>query len=73
MDKCTITVEVSRTVQVASYEPVTVRVTQTVVTTTDEAEAVKLDTYKSVTQSVKKYIDNEFTKYTQDMTDKKRK
>lgn len=59
-----ITIEVSRTVQVAQYEPVTVKVTQQVQVADDEDEGEARDrTYAAVTKSVKRYIDNEVAKY----------
>lgn len=62
----TITIEVCKTVQVQSYEPVSVRVVETVeIEEDDDVSEIRLSTYKSVTQAVKKYIDNELTKYQQ--------
>ena len=62
----TISVKVSRTQQVKQYEPVTVEVVHTVELEADEdVEERRLEIYKSVTQAVKKYIDNEVRKYRQ--------
>ena len=63
----TISIRVARTVQVKQYEPVTVEVIQTVKVDDDADEEtidkIRLDTYKKVTGSVKKFIDNEQRKY----------
>jgi hypothetical protein len=68
----TLTIEVTKTVQVQSYEPVTVRVSETVaLDDSDDAAEVRTETYRRVTQAVKKYIDNEHTKYVQDLKQKK--
>lgn len=59
-----ITIEVCKTVQIQSYEPVSVRVSETVVLDAEDAvDEVRSDTYRRVTQAVKKYIDNEQLKY----------
>lgn len=65
MTKRVITVEVSKTVQVAQYEPVTVKITETVEVEADseKAKEVRLKVYTGVTKSVKQFIDNEVLKY----------
>lgn len=74
MTKKIITIEVSKTVQVAQFEPVTVKVTETVEVGADQdASEVRFETYKTVTQAVKKYIDNEVRKYTDETKAKKRR
>jgi len=63
----TITVEVTKTVQTTQYEPVHVRVSETVVVDEDTSEQdsreIHAEVYKGVTKSVKSFIDNELTKY----------
>lgn len=60
----TITIEVSRTVQIQSYEPVSVRVSETIKLDDDEDEAeARADLYKAVTKQVASYIKNEQLKY----------
>ncbi len=65
MSKRIITVEVSKTVQVAQYEPVTVKISETVEVEADseKAKEVRLKVYTGVTKSVKQFIDNEVLKY----------
>jgi hypothetical protein len=59
-----ITIEVSRTVQINSYEPVSVKVIEQVEVGEDEdANEVRDETYARVTKAVKRYIDNEAAKY----------
>jgi len=58
-----ITVQVSKTVQVKQYEPVVVTVTETRECRVVDAEQTRDDMYRAVTQSVRKYIDNEQRKY----------
>lgn len=60
----TIKIEVSRTVQINSYEPVSVKVTEQVVVGEEEdTDEVRDATYSRVTKAVKRYIDNEAAKY----------
>lgn len=63
MSKRTITIQVSKTVQAKQYEPVTVSVTETVICEDEDAEEVRMNTYREVTQAVRKYIINETRKY----------
>ncbi len=58
-----ITISVSRTIQVKQYEPVTVSASETVECDEDDADEVRLRTYKNVTTAVFKYIENERRKY----------
>ena len=54
-----LTVRVTKTVQVAQYEPVTVDISETV-----EGEDIdRAELYKRVTRMVKSCIDNEVLKY----------
>lgn len=60
----TITVTVTKTVQTAQYEPVTVTVTEVrEVSSEKDSEETHLKMYTGVTKSVKKFIDNELAKY----------
>ena len=72
--KKTITVTVSKTVQTQQYEPVIVTVSETVEVSADrDSQEVHLETYKGVTKSAKKFIDNEIAKWTEvQARDKKR-
>jgi hypothetical protein len=65
MTKRIITIEVAKTVQVAQYEPVTVKVTETIEVEADSerAKEIRLKLYTGVTKSVKQFIDNEVLKY----------
>lgn len=69
-----ITVEVTKTVQVQQYEPVTVRVTETMVLDkgTDTEEARK-SLYKRVTRAVASYVENEQAKWETKAKERKRK
>lgn len=64
MSKRRIKIQVSRTIQVDRYEPVTVSIEEEIVVTDDEADDARKELYRSVTQNVKKFIDNERLKYT---------
>jgi hypothetical protein len=46
------------------YEPVTVSIEEEIVVMDDEADDARKELYRSVTQNVKKFIDNEKLKYT---------
>ncbi len=60
----TITVEVEKTISIQSYEPVKVRVVETVTLDDNEdSEEVRLSLYKRVTKSVSKYMENEQAKW----------
>ncbi len=64
MSKRRIKIQVSRTIQVDRYEPVTVSIEEEIVVMDDEADDARKELYRSVTQNVKKFIDNEKLKYT---------
>ncbi len=64
MSKRRIKIQVSRTIQVDRYEPVTVSIEEEIVVMDDEADDARKELYRSVTQNVKKFIDNERLKYT---------
>lgn len=72
MSKRTITISVSRTVQVERFEPSQVTVTETieVLDEPERVEKARKRLYSDVTKQVKSYIDNEQLKYA---TTKKRK
>jgi hypothetical protein len=62
--KRTITIEVSKTIQIKQFEPVSVKVSETIQLTDDmDATEARTDLYKDVTRAVTKYIDNEQLKY----------
>ena len=69
-NKRTITVEVIKTVQTSQYEPVQIRVSETVVvddaSSSKDSREIHADLYKGVTKSVKSFIDNELTKYSKE-------
>lgn len=70
----TITVTVTKTVQTAQYEPVTVTVTEVrEVSSEKDSEETHLKMYTACTKSVKKFIDNEMAKYTTAKTKEKRR
>lgn len=59
----TITIEVSRTVQVRQFEPVSVRVCETItVDEDDDVEEARTSLYREVTRANKKFLDNEVLK-----------
>ena len=64
MSKRRIKIQVSRTIQVDRYEPVTDSIEEEIVVMDDEADDARKELYRSVTQNVKKFIDNEKLKYT---------
>lgn len=64
MSKRRIKIQVSRTIQVDRYEPVSVSIEEEIVVMDDEADDARKELYRSVTQNVKKFIDNEKLKYT---------
>lgn len=65
----TITITVSRTVQLKQYEPVTITVTETVeLSSEDDKLLVRNQTYAAISKSVAKYINHsigEFNKGTE--------
>ena len=63
MSTRTITIEVLRTVQVRQFEPVSVKVCETItVDADDDVEAARNDLYREVTRANKKFLDNEILK-----------
>lgn len=66
MKKRTITISVSRTVQVERFEPAQVTVTETIEVEDEKEKVVKARErlYADVTKQVKSYVDNEVAKYT---------
>lgn len=68
-----IQIRVSRTIQARQFEPVTVDVTETIdVQDEEEVSEARLNLYKDVTRSVKKYIDNEKLKVAQEKQEHKK-
>jgi hypothetical protein len=66
--KRVINIEVTRTIQVRQFEPVTVKVSETITIDDDhqdDAEA-RNELYRVVTQANKKFLDNERLKATKD-------
>ena len=58
-----ITIEVNRTVQVRQYEPVSVRISETItVDEDDDVEEARRQLYREITQANKKFLDNEVLK-----------
>lgn len=70
----TITVEVEKTISIQSYEPVKVRVVETVtLNDKDDSEEVRLSVYKRVTKSVSKYMENEQAKWEREAKARRKK
>ena len=58
----TITVRVQKTVQIKSYEPVTVDLSQTVEVEAGKSDAARLALYKTLTADLDRFIKNEVRK-----------
>lgn len=65
MKKRTITISVSRTIQIERFEPAQVTVSETIEVEDEKEKVVKARErlYADVTKQVKGYIDNEQAKY----------
>lgn len=62
-----ITITISRTIQVKQYEPLTVTVTETYqCEEDDDLQEVRNAAYKQVADSVAKYLKREYKRYTED-------
>jgi methionine-rich copper-binding protein CopC len=69
-----ISIKVSKTVQIASYEPVTVEVVETAPLTDDvEAnEKIRKGTYIKVTKALAEYMANEQAKWKRELKERKK-
>jgi hypothetical protein len=72
--KNSITVEVEKTISIQSFEPVKVRVSETMLLTEDnDTEAARKSLYKRVTRSVAEYVENEKAKWEREAKARKKK
>jgi hypothetical protein len=72
--KNTLTVKVSKTVQVQQYEPVTVEVTETMILTPENNnEESRTKLYRRVTREVAAHMENEKAKWEKELKKRKTK
>lgn len=70
----TLTVKVSKTIQIQQYEPVTVEVTETMVLNSENNDPeTRTKLYRRVTREVAAHIENEKAKWAKEMKTRKAK